>query len=295
MKGRVSSIVDYGAFVVLDSGIEGLVHVNELSWTRKTKHPSQIVKEGEELEFKIIDIKKDSRKLGLSLKQTQANPWLDIEKKYKVGDVGDFEVVSVNDFGLFVKVDEEIDGLIRSSDVSWTENLNLNETFKEGDKIQAKILELDAENEKFSLSIKHLKEDPWSNIENKYSIGSRHKVRVIRFENFGAFVSLEEGVEGLIHISEISTKRVSHPSDILKLGQEIEVEIVNIDNSAKKIGLSHRLVEASDQGDVASREDIEAQKLKKTSNTFASALLKSIGIKKEGEEGENENEEKKDE
>ena len=237
VKGRVSSIVDYGAFVVLDSGIEGLVHINELSWTRKTKHPSQIVKEGEELEFKIIDIKKDSRKLGLSLKQTQANPWVDIEKKYQIGDVGEFEVVSVNDFGLFVKVDEEIDGLIRSSDVSWTENLNLLENYKVGDKVKAKVLELDAQAEKFSLSVKHLDEDPWSNIENKYPIGSRHTVQVTRFENFGAFVALEEGVEGLIHVSEISKKRVSHPQDVLKIGDKVEAEIVSIDNSAKKIGL----------------------------------------------------------
>ena len=239
VKGKVSSIVEYGAFVLLDGGLEGLVHLNEISWTRKAKNPLQILKVGEELEVKIIDIKRDNRKLSLSIKQTQENPWLQLKDRFSVGEVGEFEVVSISDFGLFVKVDDMIDGLVRVFDLSWTENINPFEKYKIGDKVTAKILDINTDEEKFSLGIKQLEENPWSSVEENYPVGSRHEVEVVRIVDFGVFVKVEKDIEGLIHISELSKKRVNKIEDIVQLGNKVTAEILNIDKDAKKIGLSH--------------------------------------------------------
>ena len=278
VKGTVSSIVDYGAFISLEKGLEGLSHVNELSWTRKIKHPSQILKIGEEVKVKIIEIKKDSRKLSLSLKQAQKNPWLDIKDKFKVGDVGEFEVVSISDFGFFVKVNELIDGLIRVYDISWTENINPFEKYKVGDKVKAKVLEIDPPVEKFSLGIKQLKANPWSLVEENYPIGSRHEVKITRIADFGVFVRIQENIEGLIHISELSRKRIDKPQDHFKVGDKVKAEILSIDKDAKKIALSIRLAESSSK-------KTTTVKAKSSSgsgfmeNFFAKALKKSMKIK----------------
>ena len=239
VKGKISSIVDYGAFISLDEGLEGLVHINEISWTRKVKSPSQVLKVGEELDVKIIDIKKDSQKLSLSIKQTQENPWTKLKDKFTVGNVGEFEVVSISDFGLFVKVDDEIDGLVRVSDISWTENINPFEKYKVGDKVKAKILDINPEGEKFSLGIKHLEKNPWSLIEENYPVGSRHEVEVLRVVDFGAFVKIQESIEGLIHISELSKKRVNKAQDVVNVGDKVTAEILNIDKDAKKNWLKY--------------------------------------------------------
>lgn len=289
VKGKVSSIVDYGIFISLKEDVEGLVHINELSWTKKAKHPSQIFKVGDELEVKIIDIKKESQKLSLSLKQTQDNPWLSLKDRFNIGDIQDFEVVSVSDFGLFVKVDDVIDGLIRGSDVSWTENVNLFERYKVGDKVKAKILDIDPEGEKFSLGIKQLDPDPWSLVEEEYPVGSRHEVEVIRIVDFGVFVRIQENVEGLIHISELSKKRVNKPQDVVKLGDKVVAEILSIDKDAKKIGLSIRLVESKSDNQLSEGISKESAKEKKSNprfmeNFFARALKKSINLNDEKEE-----------
>ena len=278
VKAKVSSIADYGAFMSIDEGgLEGLVHINEISWTRKVKHPSHILKVGQELEVKIIDIKRENHKLALSIKQTQDNPWLKLKDKYSVGEVGEFEVVSISDFGLFVKVDEGLDGLVRVSDISWTENVNPFEKYKVGDKVKAKVLDIHPEAEKFSLGIKQLDPDPWASIEDKYSVGSRHEVKVVRVVDFGAFVKIKDNIEGLIHISELSKKRVTNPQDVVKVGDKVTAEIVNVDKDAKKIGLSIRLVETHGS-QTKSAGQSQKSKTGFMESFFAKALKKSMNL-----------------
>ena len=279
VKGKVSSIVDYGAFFLLGEGLEGLAHINEISWTRKVKHPSHILKVGEELEVKVIDIKKESRKLSLSVKQAQENPWMNLKDKFAVGDVGEFEVVSISDFGFFVKVDDIIDGLVRVSDISWTENINPFEKYKIGDKVKAKILDIDPEGERFSLGIKQLELDPWSLVEEKYPIGSRHEVEVVRIVDFGAFVRIQENIEGLIHISELSKKRVSKPQDVVNVGDKVAAEILSLDKDAKKIGLSIRLLDSASSDPQEEKEKKSKSSPRFMENFFARALKKSIKMK----------------
>ena len=301
VKAKVSSFMDYGAFVLLDKGVEGLVHVNELSWSRKAKQPSQLLKAGQEIEVKIIDIKKASRKLSLSIKQTQENPWMKLQDQFQVGQEGEFEIVSVSDFGLFVKVTEEIDGLIRAVDLSWTETIKPVEKYKIGDKVKAKVLDIDIPSEKFSLGIKQTQEDPWSLLEKKYLVGSRHEVEVIRIVDFGAFVRVEEDIEGLIHISELSKKRVNKVEDVVKVGDKVKAEILNIDKSAKKIGLSIRLAESSSaSSSIDSLKESETKaKPRAMENFFAKALKKSMKLTGSSsnavsKEGESSSEEKKE-
>ena len=288
VKAKVSSFIDYGVFVLLDEGVEGLVHVNELSWNRKNTQPSQLLKSGQEIEVKILDIKKESRKLSLSLKQTQENPWLKLKDQFQLGHEGEFEIVSISDFGLFVKVTEEIDGLIRTVDLSWTENIKPGDKYKVGDKVKAQVLDIDVLSEKFSLGIKQTQKNPWSVLEEKYPIGSRHEVEIIRIVDFGAFVKVEENIEGLIHISELSAKRVKKVEDIVKVGDKVTAEILNIDKSAKKIGLSIRLVETSSNSsnlDSPKAGEVKA-KSRVMENFFAKALKKSMKLTGTGSENE---------
>lgn len=288
VNGKVSSIVDYGIFVVLDSGLEGLVHVNELSWSRKAKSPASSFKVGDEIKVKVIEIKKDSWKLSLSVKQLEENPWLSLKDKFNVGDVGDFEIVSISDFGVFVKVNDLIDGLIRTADISWTENVNPLNEYKIGDKVQAKILDINIESEKFSLGIKQLKADPWSLVEENYPVGSLHEVEVVRIMDFGVFVKLQENIEGLIHISELSKKRVDKPQDVVNVGDKVKAEILNIDRDAKKIGLSIRLAESDVPRPQEKGKSDSAQSRSIMENFFAKALKKSIKTNDEKEEDKKE-------
>ena len=277
VKAKVSSIVDYGAFVTLDEGLEGLVHINEISWTKKTKHPSNVLKIGQELDVKIIDIKKDSQKLSLSIKQTQESPWTKLKDQFVLGDEGEFEVVSISDFGLFVKVTHLIDGLIRATDLSWTENIKPSDKYKVGDKVKAKILDIDPKRERFSLGIKQLQEDPWSLVEKKYPIGSRHEVEVTRVVDFGVFVRLQKDIEGLIHISELSKSRIQKPQELAQAGDKVTAEILSIDKNAKKITLSRRLVESDLKKDSSPpTENEEKSHPRFMENFFAKALKKSI-------------------
>ena len=291
VKAKVSSFIDYGVFVLLDEGIEGLVHVNELSWSRRAKQASQMLKVGQEIEVKILEIKKANRRLSLSFKQTQENPWMKLKDQFEVGQVGEFEVVSVSDFGVFVKITEQIDGLIRLTDLSWTENIKPTEKYKEGDKVTAKVLDIDVSNEKFSLGIKQTKENPWSLLEEKYPIGSRHEVEVIRTVEFGAFVQLENNIEGLIHISELSKKRVDKVEDVVKAGDKVKAEILNIDKSAKKIGLSIRLAESSPDvyEEIPVTQKAKESKPRVMENFFAKALKKSMKITGSSTESSDEN------
>ena len=285
VKVTVSSVVEYGLFVKLEEGLEGLIHVHELSWSRKQNmSPSDKFKQGDELSAKILDIKKASRKLSLSLKQMQDSPWMKVKELYSEGQEGEFEVSSISDFGVFVKITEELDGLIRLGDLSWSENIKPSEKYKVGDKLRAKILDIDISGQRVSLGVKQLEENPWSLLEEKYPIGSRHEVEVVKIVDFGAFVRLEDNIEGLIHISELSKKRVSQVSEVVKAGDKVKAEILNIDKLAKKIGLSIRLLEADSNRDAENEKKSavkENQKPKIMENFFAKALKKSIKTTKD--------------
>ena len=294
VKGKVSSIVDYGAFILLEGGLESLVHLNEISWTRKVKNPQNILKVGEEVEVKIIDIKKSNHKLNLSIKQTQPNPWLKIQDQFKVGDIKEFEVTSISDFGLFLKINDQIDGLVRLSDISWTENIKPSEKYKVGDKVKAKVLDINVEEEKLSLGLKQLEENPWNQVEAKYPIGSRHEVEVVRILDFGVFVKVEKNIEGLIHISELSKKRVDKIEDVVKLGDKVTAEILSIDKDAKKIALSIRVIESSSISSQDLKNDKNKSKPHFMENLFAKALKKSITDQEENKEMENDKEKKED-
>lgn len=245
--GKVVKLMDYGAFIVLKNGLEGLVHINEISWTKKIKNPARVLEVGQEVKLKVIDIQRDTHKLSFSIRQTEKNPWQDLAKNYSVGDILELPIASISEFGIFLTAKEGIDGLVHVSDISWTESARFSEKYKLGDKIKVKVLDINSKEGRFSLGIKQLTENPWDTVEEKYPIGSRHEVEVTHIVDFGVFVKLQENIEGLIHISELSRKRVQTPRDIVKEGDKILAEILSIDKESKKIGLSHRLVEGGEE------------------------------------------------
>jgi small subunit ribosomal protein S1 len=248
VHGKVVSLTDYGAFVELSDGVEGLIHVSEMSWTKRVKHPSQILKVGDEVDVQVLEIDGTNRRISLGMKQLEANPWVDLKDTYPPGTIIEGEVKSLTDFGVFIGVDEGIDGMVHISDFSWTKRINHpSEMFKKGDKVRAVVLGVDIENERFSLGLKQLEQDPWANIESKYKIGSQYDVKVVKLADFGVFVELESDIEGLIHISELSTKRVEKVEDVVKVGDVLKAEIITIDRDSRKIGLSAKLVKLREQ------------------------------------------------
>ncbi len=293
LKAYVVSLTDYGAFMKLKEGIEGLVHVSEMSWGKKIKHPSQLLKVDEEISVKVLGVDQDNHRISLGLKQLQENPWVALKEKYPVGMKMEVAVKSITDFGIFVEIEgEEVDGFIHVSDLSWTEHINPKSDYKKGDTLQTIVRDVNIDEERFSLSVKHLQEDPWIGVESKYPPGSRHEVKVKKLMDFGVFVELEPGVEGLIHISELSTQRVEAPDQIAKIGDTLKVEVLNIDMEAQKIGLSVKQVQLRGNNEKASAEEEEsstdqkpaAQKNKKTESFFGRALKASLGVKPSSQE-----------
>jgi len=247
-KGRVVSLADYGAFIELGEGIEGLIHVSEMSWTKRIKHPSQILKVDDEVDVQVLEVDRETRRISLGMKQLEANPWVEMRESYPPGTIIEGEVKSVTDFGIFVGVEDGIDGLVHVSDFSWTRRVNHpSEMFNKGDKVRAVVLGVDIENERFSLGVKQLEQDPWALVDTKYPIGSQHEVRVVKAADFGVFVELEENIEGLIHISELSTKRIEKPDEVVNVGDRVKAEIISIDKDARKIALSVKLVALREQ------------------------------------------------
>ncbi|WP_413584925.1 30S ribosomal protein S1 [Bdellovibrio sp. HCB274] len=243
LKGKVVSLAEYGAFIELGEGIEGLIHVSEMSWTKRVKHPSQIVNVGDEVEVVVLEVDTENRRISLGMKQLQQNPWIELKESYAPGTIIEGEVKSVTDFGIFIGIEEGIDGLVHISDFSWTKRVNHpSEMFAKGQKVRAVVLGVDIENERFSLGIKQLESDPWANIESKYAIGTQHDVKVTKTADFGAFVELESDIEGLIHISELTTDKINSVEDFIKPGQSVKAEVISIDKDARKIGLSAKLV-----------------------------------------------------
>lgn len=284
LSGKVVSLADYGAFIEVDEGIEGLIHVSEMSWTKRVKHPSQVVAVGDEVNVVVLEVDKEHRRISLGMKQLEENPWVELKNTYAPGTIIEGEVKSITDFGIFVGIEEGIDGLVHISDFSWTKRVNHpSEMFKKGDKVRAVVLGVDIENERFSLGIKQLDQDPWENIEGTYPVGSQHDVKVVKTADFGVFVELNENIEGLIHISELTTRRIEKPEDVVKVGDVIKAEIITIDKDARKIGLSAKLVSLREQ---QANVDDYVKKAKTTSKTSLGDLFKAEfdAVKKADEE-----------
>ncbi len=245
--GKVVSLTDYGAFIELEQGVEGLVHVSEMSWTKRVKHPSKLVNVGDKVEAVVLDIDPKAKRISLGMKQIEANPWTLLEDKYPIGSVIRGEVRNVTDFGIFVGVEEGIDGLVHVSDISWNERIkHPGEKFKKGDVVEAVVLNIDVENERFSLGIKQIQPDPWTTLSERHPVGSKLKGRVTKVTDFGAFVEIEPGIEGLVHVSEMRDERVENPRDVVKEGEEIDVKVIDMDQQERKVALS---VKALSRGD----------------------------------------------
>jgi small subunit ribosomal protein S1 len=251
VKGKVVSLADYGAFVEVEEGIEGLVHVSEMSWTRKIRHPSQIVKVGEQVEAMVMNIDTANKRISLGLKQTQPNPWDIIGERYPVGTTIEGRIKNITDFGIFIGIDEGIDGLVHISDISWTKRVkHPSEIYKKGQVVQAVVLNIDKGNERFSLGIKQLAQDPWEEVPNRYKPGTRVTGTVTNITDFGIFVELEEGIEGLIHVSELSKEKGGNPLSRFNVDDVIQAKVINVSRGEKKIGLSIKRLEETEEREI---------------------------------------------
>ncbi|MBO4977426.1 MAG: 30S ribosomal protein S1 [Muribaculaceae bacterium] len=243
LEGTVKNITSYGVFIDL-GGVDGLIHITDLSWGR-VKHPSEVVELDQKLNVVILDFDNEKKRIALGLKQLQPHPWDALDPELKVGDKVKGKVVVMADYGAFLEVAPGVEGLIHVSEMSWSQHLRSAQDFlKEGDEVEAVVLTLDRAERKMSLGIKQLKKDPWEDIETKYAVGSRHTAKVRNFTNFGVFVEIEEGVDGLIHISDLSwTKKIKHPSEFTQIGADIEVEVLQIDKENRRLSLGHKQLE----------------------------------------------------
>jgi small subunit ribosomal protein S1 len=248
VSGKIVSLTDYGAFVELEEGIEGLIHVSEMSWTRKVRHPSKIVSVAEIVEAVVLDIKPESRRISLGMKQVVPNPWDVISEKYAVGTTIEGKIKNITDFGLFIGIDEGIDGLVHISDISWTKRIkHPSEMYQKGDVIQAIVLEIDKDNERFSLGIKQLQADPWETVAERYRVGKEITGTITNVTDFGIFVELEEGIEGLVHVSEISKEKIKTPVGMFNIADVITARVMNINSEERRIGLSIKRMEIEDE------------------------------------------------
>lgn len=254
VKGRIVNIMPYGAFVEIEQGVEGLIHVSEMSWTKRVTKAGDIVSVGEEVEAVVLDIDKEGKKISLGLRQKTRNPWEVLAEKYPAGSRIKGKVRNMTSYGAFVEIENDIDGMIHVSDMSWTRKINNpNEMLKVGDEVEAVILDIDPQQQRISLGLKQIEEDPWANINDLYKIGDVVSGKVTKITAFGAFIELSHKIDGLVHISQISKDRVEKVKDKLSLGQEIEARVIKIDRDERRIGLS---IKALDEG--FSEEDLKA-------------------------------------
>jgi small subunit ribosomal protein S1 len=266
VEGKVVSITDYGAFVELETGVEGLVHISEMSWTKRVKHPSKVVELDDTVEAIVLDLDKQNRRISLGLKQIEPNPWAVVAEKYPPGSIVNGIVRNLTDFGAFIELEEGVDGLVHISDMSWTTRIkHPSEVLKKGEEVQAVLLNIDVDNERLSLGIKQLQPNPWEGIANSISVGENVTGRVVRLTDFGAFIELDNGVEGLLHVSEISRQHVKKPEDVLSINDEITAKVIKLDEENRRIGLSIKAYEeeigegeASDSAEEAEAAPTEA-------------------------------------
>jgi small subunit ribosomal protein S1 len=239
VMGQVVNLTDYGAFIEIEEGVEALIHISEMSWTKKARHPSQIVSIGDTVEAVVLNLDTENKRVSLGMKQIKPNPWDIIEEKYPVDTIIEGRIKNITDFGLFIGIDEEIDGLVHISDISWTKKIkHPSELYKKGDEVQAKVLSIDKDNERFSLGIKQLSKNPWEEIPEKYKVGTKVTGKVTNITDFGIFLELEEGIEGLIHSSEITKSKSKSPLGKFQIDDVIQALVVNVSKEEKKIALS---------------------------------------------------------
>jgi small subunit ribosomal protein S1 len=239
VKGKVVSLTNYGAFVSLEEGVEGLIHVSEMSWNKKVKNPSKLLASGQDVEAKVLEVDAENKKISLGIKQLEANPWESLVYKYPIGSTVKGTVSNITDFGIFVTVEDGVDGLIHISDLSWSGKIkNPAELYTRGNEIEAKVLHIDVDHEKFSLGIKQLLVDPWDKADKRFAPGTPVTGKIVRITDFGAFVEVASELEGLIHISEISEDKVESVASVLQEGQEVSAEVINIDMKERKLSLS---------------------------------------------------------
>lgn len=251
ISGRVVSLTDYGAFVEVEQGVEGLIHVSEMSWTRKVRHPSQLLSIGDKVDAVVLNMDVPRKRISLGMKQVAPNPWDIIEEKYPVGTTIEGKIKNITDFGAFIGIDEGIDGLVHISDMSWTKRIkHPSELYKKGNEVRAVVLNIDKENERFSLGIKQLTTDPWDEIPVKYKPGTRVTGTVTNVTDFGLFLELEEGIEGLVHVSEISGDKKGNPLSRFQIDDVIQAKVINVSRDEKKIGLSIRKLEETSEKDI---------------------------------------------
>lgn len=280
--GKVVSITDYGVFVELEEGVEGLVHVSEMSWSKKARHPSKMVAAGEPVEVVILSIDAEAKRISLGMKQLQPNPWDMVAENYPVGSIIEGKIKNITDFGIFIGIEEGIDGLIHVSDLSWTERIkHPGEKYNKGETIQAVVLKIDKENERFSLGVKQLEPDPWEEAVKKYAIGVEVTGKITNVTEFGVFVELEEGIEGLVHVSEISKEKVETPVGMYTVGDSLTARVINVSAKDRKIGLSIRALTEEPEG-VAYAE--YKQKQTKTGPSTLGDLMKEGMKSKDADE-----------
>ena len=255
VKGKITNLVPYGAFVELEEGVEGLIHVSELSWTKRIMRPSDILTVGQEVEAVVLGVNKEEQKISLGLRQLEPNPWDEIEKKFTIGSRVKGTVRNMTAYGAFVELDEGIDGMIHVSDLSWTRKINHpSEVFKKGDEVEAEVIDIDKTNQRISLGIKQLSDDPWKTIDEKYKIGDLVNGKVTKLASFGAFVQLQDDIDGLVHISQLSEDHVAKVKDVLKVGQEVEARVIKVDKLERRIGLS---IKAANYSEDELRKEVE--------------------------------------
>ena len=243
IKGKVVSITDYGIFVELEKGIEGLVHISEMSWSKHVKHPSKMVSIRDEVEAMILTLDKEKKRISLGMKQIEPNPWEEIEEKYPIGVEVIGTIRNLTDFGAFIELEDGVDGLIHISDLSWKKIKHPSEILKKKDEVKTIVLNIDKESCRISLGVKQLQPDPWDDIAKNYSIGMEVEGTIIKITGFGVFAEFGDGLEGLIHITQLGSKNVSEPEEVVKIGQKIKAKIVKVDTSNKKIALSIKAYE----------------------------------------------------
>ncbi len=248
VKGKVVNLVPYGAFVELEPGVEGLVHVTELSWTKRIAKPSDVLKQGQELEAVVLGINREEQKISLGIRQLETNPWDQAQEKYPAKTKVKGKIRNLTSYGAFLELEEGIDGMIHVSDISWTRKINHpSEVFKKGDEVEAVVLEVDKPNQRIALGVKQLSEDPWENIDKYYKVGDLVQGKVTKLASFGAFVGLNHDIDGLVHISQVSEERVDKIKNVLKVGQDVTARVIKIDRGDRRIGLSIKAASYSDE------------------------------------------------
>ena len=270
-KGKVVSITDYGVFVELEEGVEGLIHVSEMTWSKKPRHPSKMVSVGDEVEVMVLNIETETKRISLGMKQLQPNPWDLVTDNYPVGSVIEGKIKNITDFGVFIGIEEGIDGLIHVSDLSWTERIkHPSEKYAKGETIEAVVLKIDKENERFSLGIKQMVPDPWQAAYNNYPSGTVVEGEITNVTDFGVFVKLEEGIEGLVHVSELSKDKVKTPVGMYQMGDVLKAIVINVSAKDRKIGLSVKTLEGDD-------EEVAVEKFKKAEKVATEAAPSTFG------------------